>query len=255
MLSVQINEQIMSQKEIFKGHKRIGKRFVPPLMQLGMQEVSYINKLLPEIIWMGLIFDRIDYRAGINLCEKIAKLTHEIYASEKHANFALCSSFLRLEDRQKEELVSKLNDQNLLEQIQLYLAPLIILYDNFPMSFLGVTQNKIEKETLIKRIKKGIKRYMDKYNKPGLVLQAITIYIRGITGGLFLTKDIEPPDLNSIIDNPESEPAKRAGAFVRSSVLMEIMSSEGEPLAKWADSFWDQGLQVDTCEFRDAFDE
>jgi|GEM_PF-5414525 len=94
----------MSQKEILKDHKRIGKRFVPPLMQLGIQEVSYINKLLPEIIWMGLVFDRIDYRAGVNLCEKVTKLAHEIYASEKHANFALCGSFLRLEDRQKEEL-------------------------------------------------------------------------------------------------------------------------------------------------------
>jgi len=245
----------MSQQKILKDHKRIGKRFVPPIMQLDMQEVSYLNKLLPEIIWMGLVFDRIDYGAGINLCEKIAKLAHETYASEKHANFALCSSFLRLEDRQKEELVSKLQDQKLLESIQLYLAPLIVLYDNFPMSFLGVTQNKIEKETLIKRIKEGIKRYIDKYEKPGLVLQSTTIYIRGITGGLFLNKDIEPLDLNSIINNPESEPAKRAGAFVRSSVLMEIMSPEGEPLAKWADSFWDQGLQVDTCEFGDVVDE
>lgn len=245
----------MSQREILKDHKKIGKRFVPPLMQLGIQEVGYINKLLPEIIWMGLIFDRIDYRAGINLCERITKLAHDIYASEKHINFALCSSFSRLEGRQKEELARKLNDQNLLEQIKLYLAPLIILYNNFPMSFLGVTQNVIEKETLIKRIKEGIKRYMDKYDKPGLVLQATTIYIRGIIGGLLLSKDIEPPDLNSIIDNPESEPAKRAGAFVRSSVLMECMSPDGEPLANWADSFWDQGLQVDTCKFGDVADD
>jgi hypothetical protein len=58
----------MGQQKILKDHKRIGKRFVPPLMQLGIEEVNYINELLPEIIWMGLVFDRIDYRAGINLC-------------------------------------------------------------------------------------------------------------------------------------------------------------------------------------------
>jgi hypothetical protein len=123
------------------------------------------------------------------------------------------------------------------------------------MSFLGVTQTKIEKETLNKRIKEGVKRYMDKYEKPGLVLQSTTIYIRGITGGLLLNRGIEAPDLNSIIDNPESEPAKRAGAFVRSTVLMEIMSPEGTATAKWADSFWDQGLQIDACEFGDDVDE
>jgi hypothetical protein len=233
----------MGQQKILKDHKRIGKRFVPPLMQLGMEEVNYINQLLPEIIWMGLVFDRIDYRAGINLCEQTAKLAHEIYANEKHTNFALCSSFLGLEDRQREELVSRLQHQTLLEPIQLYLAPLILLYDNFPMSFLGVTQAKIDKETLIKRIKGGIQRYMDKYEKPGLILQSTTIYIRGITGGLLLNKDIEAPDLNSIIDNPESEAAKRAAGFVRSTVLMEIMS------------FWNQGLQIDACEFGDDVDE
>ena len=245
----------MSQQEILKDHKRIGKRFVPPLMQLGIEEVSYINKLLPEIIWMGLVFDCINYREGISFCEKIAKLAHEIYASEKYANFALCSSFSHLENRQKEELVNKLNNKKLLEPIQLYLAPLIVLYDNFPMSFLGVTQNKIEKEILVKRIKEGIRRYMNKYEKSGLLLQTTAVYIRGITGGLLLSKHIEPPDLNSIIDNPESEPAKRTGAFVRSNVLMEIMSPESESLTKWADSFWDQGLQVDTCELGDVVNE
>jgi len=242
----------MSQQQILKNHKRIGKRFVPPLMQLGIQEVSYVNKLLPEIIWMGLIFDHIGYRAGISLCERIAKLAHKIHNSKKYSNFALCSSFLHLEHKQKKELVSKLHDQDLLTQIKLYLSPLIILYDNFPMSFLGVTQDKIEKDALVKRIKESVERYMNKYSKPGLVLQATTIYIRGITGGLFLTKDIEPPDLNAIINDPESKSGKKAAAFVRSSVLMEIMSPEGDFLTKWADSFWDQGLQVDTCDFGDV---
>jgi len=151
--------------------------------------------------------------------------------------------------------VNELKKQELLESIQIYLSPLIVLYDGFPMSFLGVIQSHMEKKILIHRVKDALRQYMDKYEKPGLVLQSTTIYIRGITGGLYLTKDIEAPDLNSIIDDPESEQAKRAGAFVRSSVLMEIMSPDGDLYAKWADSFWDQGLQVDTCKFGDTGDE
>ena len=41
-------------KKILEGHKRIGKRFIPPMMQLPMmRSTSYVNDMLPELVWIG----------------------------------------------------------------------------------------------------------------------------------------------------------------------------------------------------------
>ena len=59
----------MAEKKIvLEGHKKVGSKFIPPMMQLpNWTEISYINQILPEIIWMGLINDEFGYRDGIDL--------------------------------------------------------------------------------------------------------------------------------------------------------------------------------------------
>lgn len=242
----------MPKESVLKDHKRIGKRFIPPFLQLGgLREVSYINMVLPEILWMGLIIDNLDYRAGVSFCEKTATLAFDAHASEKHLNFALCSSYTMLDTDAKNKYLTLLKKEKLLELLQEYLAPLIILYHDFPMSFLGLTCKRLDKGVLITRLKEAITRYMNKYEQPGLVLQALTMYIRGMTGALYYSKEIEPPDLNALIEDPESEAAQRAGAHVRTHVLGEVSLPDDEATSNWSTTFWDQRLDIDTCEFRD----
>jgi hypothetical protein len=49
----------MKDRKILPGHKQIGKRFIPPMKQIpNMRQMSYVNDMLPELIWLGLINDR-----------------------------------------------------------------------------------------------------------------------------------------------------------------------------------------------------
>jgi hypothetical protein len=63
------------------------------------------------------------------------------------------------------------------------------------------------------------------------------------------------PDLNSLIDAPESEEAKRAAGFVRNGVMSEFMPMGKVKDNAWARAFWNQGYKIDACDFSWEADE
>jgi hypothetical protein len=241
---------LADKKKILKGHKKVGNRFIPPMMQLpNWAEISYVNQILPEIIWMGLINDQFDYRKGVELVVDLAQRAFELKETDKHINFTLASNFSLLSAERKAELVKGLEKDSKIKQYRDCLQPLITLYKDFPMSFIGESKNKLTKKSLVENIRNCVEKYIDKYETPALIIQANVVYVRSVTGGLQIAPHIETPDLNSLIDDPESEKARRAGSFARINAMQEF-SILGEKRADdWSRSFWNQGYKIDKCDF------
>lgn len=236
---------------VLKDHKKIGSKFIPPLSQLGgLTEISYVDQILPEIIWMGLICDKLGYQKGVDLVARLTKVAFVLKETKKFVNFAIVSNFNLLSKDKKRKFKNKLQTENILETLQDILAPLIISYKDFPLSFLGKSNSKLDKNDLIERLKLSIERHIDKYATPGIVIQANVLYIRSINGGLFLAQNIKPPNLESIIQSPESEEAKRAGSFARIQAMQEFMPLGQKLKFNWARSFWNRGYKIDKCIFK-----
>lgn len=237
-------------KKVLEGHKKVGSKFIPPMMQIpNWSEISYINLILPEIIWMGLLNDEFGYREGINLSTNLAKQAFDLKETDKHINFTLVSNFNLISSDSKSELVHRLKKNAELDKYRESLLPLIALYKEFPLSFIGMSEKGIDKTTLIEKIKSCIENHIDKYERPALIIQANVLYVRGATSGLHVASHIEVPDLNALIEDPESEQSKRAGGFVRISTMQEFMAMGEERYGDWSKSFWNQGYKVDKCDF------
>ena len=237
-----------NKKEILNGHKKIGNKFVPPFLQLaGLAEVSYVNQILPEIIWIGFMNEAYGYRRGIEVCLELCREAQKVCSVKKITNFAVASSFNELQQEEKESLVFGLKERSILAIIQPPLAPLINLYSDFPMSFLSPASTEQSRTSQLATVRACVDHHLDKYQVPAMAAQAAVIYIRAMTGGLSLSQNIEVPDLDAIIASPNSEAGKRAAGFVRATILTEF----GELGRKdsWASSFWDQNYKLDGCKF------
>jgi hypothetical protein len=106
------------------------------------------------------------------------------------------------------------------------------------------------KEQLVPIFRACVGDLIDKYQTPALAAQAALLYIRGLTGGLYLPKDLEPLDLDAIISRPDSEAGKRGAGFVRASVLQELMPRGTERTLSWAQTFWNEALYIDGCQLQ-----
>ena len=64
-------------KGVLQDHKRVGKRFVPPLLQLrNIKDASFVKHLFPHLVWMGLMNERFRYAKGVKLTIDLAKIAH-----------------------------------------------------------------------------------------------------------------------------------------------------------------------------------
>ncbi|PIR33355.1 MAG: hypothetical protein COV36_02880 [Alphaproteobacteria bacterium CG11_big_fil_rev_8_21_14_0_20_44_7] len=238
-------------QNILSGHKKVGKKFIPPMKQLPgiIRETNYLLEILPEILWMGLINEKHGYKKGIELVTTLAEVIKEVNNGEFKENFTATSSHKILSSKEKKLIKLKLEERKALSFIQEALNPLLTMYKNCPLSYLK-SKNSRKNKASVEIIKRTIVNHMDKYETPALIIQANVVYILGIAGKLHIASHLPTPDLNSLINAPESESARRTASLVRSFSLQIFgMISDKYPTNSWARDFWNQSYSLANCTF------
>jgi hypothetical protein len=162
----------------------------------------------------------------------------------------------KLTSHEKDKFVQKLLKNEIFLEVSEILSPLIYFYNDSPFSFLNreVDLTKTEESELLGRLKKCIANHYNRYDTPSVVAQLNVFYTRVIDGKISFPIDMEIPDFNSLIDDPDSEEAKKAAGFVRSSVKHEYMFELNEYDNSWSKSFWNQSYSLDDCTLGDKYD-
>lgn len=232
-------------KQLLPGHKRVGKRFIPPMKQIPkMMEFSYVDDLLPQLIWLGLINDKVGFIKGARLFEQIALITYDVLAKSAHCNLALLDTFRLLDEGQKAAIVNALEHERVLVKLRICLAPLLILYDNCPINFIGIPEEVVDEQMLIQSMRDCVGNHLDKYKTPGIVLHGSMLLARLVTGTISLPMDI--PDFNSVVSAPDSQEAKSAAGFMRANAMAEVAMLKID--RSWSEYFWNRGAELSPCE-------
>lgn len=218
------------------------------MMQLNVDtSVSYVKHVLPELVWIGLLNERNGYVKSARIQEIIYQSSDEIIDDESHNNFALISTYTKLNSEQKDSLIESFKEADILIELQNSFAPIILLYDESPISFIGPPTTTFSLDYLHSELKKCVGKIIDKYNTPGIVLLGSILLSSLVTKKIFFSKDIDIPDLNSVYMSPESDEAKRAAGFIRSGAQAQFGMTEVSP--DWAKHFWQRNLEISDCEF------
>jgi hypothetical protein len=234
-------------KALLEGHKRVGKRFIPPMMQIpAMKSISYVSDMLPELLWIGLLNDRVGYVRAARILEKVFVATDEVKDPEQHGNFALASTFSLLESDQKQTLAAALEKEGVVDPIRNAVAPLTLLYDPFPLRFLGPPTDVINEKQLIERVRECVAKSIDKYETAGIVLHGAMLLSRLVTRKIRFPSDMDLPDFNAVITSPGSDDANRAAGWMRANALAEFGMLNIDK--SWAQYFWNRGVELSPCE-------
>lgn len=234
-------------KGVLDGHKKVGKRFIPPMLQIPhLQQTSFVDDILPELVWIGLLNDQLGYVRGARVIEQMFRSVEDVRTENQHGNFALMSTYRVLNASQKTELTNRLDHTGHARIIRVAIAPLVILYDDCPLNFFGPPTSVITEDELVARIRHCIGHTIDRYETPAVVLYGAMLIYRLVSRTIFFPRDMELPKFNAVIDAPESEEAKRAAGFMRASVMSEF-GSLNLPKA-WAKHFWNRSFAISPCE-------
>ena len=72
-------------KGVLPDHKRDRKKLIAPFNYMlgGMQDISYIDAIMPEIVWLALLHERFGVEKGAELARVLSKAAMESVIREK----------------------------------------------------------------------------------------------------------------------------------------------------------------------------
>jgi len=168
-----------SRVEILQNHKRIGKRFVPPLLQYPGDKLSPVNwyrDFLPEFLWIALLCDQQGYRVAVNNSIKLSDTINSvIHDTKRKGGFCVASDYLSLSDEERKLVIPKI-DQELGKILDPCLGTILKFYPDFPMGWL-VSDKWVEKTSVglegLESIKSAVRARVDRFSKPAMECQVL----------------------------------------------------------------------------------
>lgn len=233
-------------RKALAGYVKRGKKLISPLNALpNMKSYSYVNDLLPELLWLGLINDYSSYLRGREALECVVNVGKDWDLPVK--NFALQSAYISLSEQQKARILESWESARLLDSIRSAISPLVLLYDKCALRFVGPPAQATPVDSLVKRLERVVGSVADKYQAPGVMLHGALLMNNLIAGRVHFSSHIELPDFNAVVDRPDSEDARRAASFIRASTMAQIGFIE--PPKEWAQYFWNISYDLVACDF------
>lgn len=241
--------------QVLQDHVRKGKRFTPPLIdKLGpMQHVHWIDDLLPEFLWIGLLIKQYDLKESIELCSVLSKATNEVVRPDKSHAFYQISEYALVSSVHASGIASVLGKEKT-EKIFVPLWTLVQQYPECPFrNFFSDSWAKeypLERDSATKFLKEVVDLMLDRRDKFGMYVQTTAYYLGLISGKIKIFANLECAhyDPNWILDYPDTENSLKLAGAVRNAINMGggIVTDSH---AKWCKYFWNRGLEISPCEF------
>jgi hypothetical protein len=233
----------MKSTKVLKDHKQHGKRFIPPLLQLGnAKETSYVQVIIPEIIWMAFLHKQFGLQLGTHLALQLVTVTSNISSTTKC--FSFISSFELLTAEQKEKILAELQRLNMLDQLRNGLTNFMLMYPECPLSFLFDDQKG---EINLPAIKETLSGLYDITGRPATFMMANVIYFLGAMGRLAIVKDTALSKLPELVGYPNTALSKMIASGVRASMFAFMHDPFLNESGNWNKYFWNRGIELEPC--------
>jgi hypothetical protein len=232
-----------------QGYKKSSKIYTPPILQLGQfNGINWIDELIPEFFWIGLLQQKFGFGNGSNIVSKVVEISLKI-SKDKNIWFAPISSFSIFTELEKNLLKNELQKINILSDLQSTFYETVFYYPDFPLSFLIDKNNEILDNQKLENFKIFLDSIFDRTS-------IIANLIQGVALDMIFRTEIEIKfdaktslaDFPKFEEYPKTKISKQVADGIRSIINM-LYSNFHKPKnnQEWQNYFWNRGLLIDKC--------
>jgi hypothetical protein len=243
-------QRMSAKSPVLGDHRRVGKRFIPPFVAtLGrLNPVTWIDTLLAEVLWLGMLNNDHGHRRGIQLAAALAKAVDRAMAPHTKV-FALASAYSSIPCERWTEIIRLVRTDSFGE-LQRSLRPLVTLYPQSAFRGLwgGDPPQPFESDIRIMRTQVGT--MVNRGGRPAMLAQANAVYIAGITEKLIFNQGSMLSNLEAITQYPDTDDSRMVGSAVRATILMLGRHTDEDERAstEWTRYFWQRGIEITSCD-------
>jgi len=233
-----------NKKRILEGHKKVGKKFIPPVVQWpGFHEINWVNDVIPELIWIAVLQQKIGFRPANEAMADLHKMYIEICDTKFLHSFF--SSYEALGETAKDSFRSRFRESQHYEKVFEGLIDLQYYYPNHPLQFLYADRVIHESEVNIQVVKDSIQGVLERRSECGTMAQAAVLFNSMITGKFNAPVDSIFWEFEELDNYPNTEKSLQLASSIR-AMINAFMDKEVRNFdCQWVKSFWQNSFIIE----------
>lgn len=245
--------QTMAPKPIILAdHKKVRSKLVTPWHQMfgPTNDVSWINEMIPELLWINLIeTDHGNHRA-VEIITTVARIARTLACAIPILTFANASDFARIAPGDRALFLAELEPKGVLTEIREALSALVSWFPTCPLREVFFEGIPAPTPSGLNAIKSAVVRLYDRQSRSSTMTQATAVWLAFDSGGLVVDKGLALAQFPKIEEYPDTELSQKIAASIRSTVNVLVGSHRDlHPISGWHNQFWNTGLAIEKCEF------
>lgn len=205
-----------------------------------------VYDILPEMIWIAIINEKFGTKRAVEIISSFIIDAFSIKSWDHPIDFSFISSFSLFTDEEKKALTNKISGADYKSDLINGLEIFCSTYHDNPLSFLFTATNTKSTEYSIIILKKVIVENIERRSHGAMITQSISYFSINKAGKVHYPKNFQHPDLNSIVNDFESDKAKESVGIIRMRIGSSYMLCSKHFGKDWAIHFWNQGQKIET---------
>ncbi len=235
-------------KLVLGDHKRVKSKLVTPFNdRLGpMREVSWINTMIPELLWIALVQKAWGPHRGVEI---ITAFTRDVRASDSTRDRTIWAAAGKFAALREGVLAGIVEGRPYRDDLCGPLAPLHAHYPDHPMRELVSTVNGPSWPQDLGALKELVGELFNRASTNAVMVQATATWLAFDAERLKVWAGLALADLPRIEDYPKTDQSQRIASSIRAT--LNQMFGELDLMASgtgWPITFWNRGLELEQCE-------
>ena len=229
-------------------HKRVKSKLVTPFNDAfgPMREVSWINMMIPELLWIALVQQVWGPRRGVEI---ITAFTRDARASDPNRDHTIWAAARKFAVLPAGILAGIVERRSHRDDLCAPLAPLHAHYPNHPMRELVSAATGPAWSQDLGALKGLVSELFDRASTSAIMVQATATWLAFDAGRLKVSADLALADFPRIEHYPQTDQSQRIAASIRATLNqmfgdLDLMASG----TGWPIAFWNRGLELEPCD-------
>ncbi|TPI10547.1 hypothetical protein [Mesorhizobium sp. B4-1-1] len=229
-------------------HKRIKSKLVTPFNDAfgPMHEVSWVNMMIPELLWIALVQKAWGPRRGVEI---ITAFTRDVRASDPTRSRTIWAAAGKFAGLPTGVLAGIVEGRPYRNDLCAPLAPLHAHYPEHPMRELTSAVTELPCSEDLGALKELVAELFDRASTSATMVQATATWLAFDAERLKVSAGLALADFPRIEDYPDTDQSQRIAASIRAT--LNQMFGEVDLIASgtdWPIVFWNRGLELEPCE-------
>lgn len=245
---------------VLEDHIKRKKKLLPPMLASGvsMHDSLWHIERFPQFILLALYLENSSLTDAVDTFLQINVSYSSIlrdFRGDKVFRPIRMGEHLSLDGHEKQEINRRSEGAKWRCNIDPYLNIISSLFNVYPMDYLlkaSINTHNSKCDNNVKMLKSLLAKTFDSHSKTSLLIQSVDVVIELRSGNTIIREGENIPDLNTIVDYPNTKESKNAAGFVVSfecSFLAAESLNDKQPDLTWQKQFWDTCYRLEPCEF------